>query len=121
VSEGAPASTAPAVFLTVLAGGGGKAGLADDGGSSERAESVRSRAPEPAPVRRVMVVAGMRSAGKCYRNVCRYSAGVTPVARRNARVKLDCEENRQSRAISPSDARPVAIIALALSSRRRLT
>jgi hypothetical protein len=44
-----------------------------------------------------------------------------PVARRNARVKLDCEENRDSRAISESDARPVASIALALSSRRRLT
>jgi hypothetical protein len=43
-----------------------------------------------------------------------------PVARRNARVKLDCEENWQWRAISLSDARPVAIIALALSSRRRL-
>jgi hypothetical protein len=36
-----------------------------------------------------MIVAGMRSAEKCYRNVRRYSAGVTPVARRNARVKLD--------------------------------
>ena len=66
-------------------------------------------------------MAGMRSAGKCYRNVRRYSTGVMPVARRNARVKLDCEENRHSRAISLSDARPVAIIALAVSSRRRLT
>jgi hypothetical protein len=28
----------------------------------------------------------------------------SPVARRNARVELDCEENRQSRAISESDA-----------------
>ena len=43
------------------------------------------------------------------------------MARRNARVKLDCEENWQSSAISPSDARPGAIIALALSSRRWLT
>ena len=67
------------------------------------------------------IVVGMRSAEDCYRNVCRYSAGVMPVARRNARVKLDCEENRDSRAISESDARPVAIIALAVSSRRRLT
>ena len=36
-----------------------------------------------------MIVVGMRSAADCYRNVRRYSAGVTPVARRNARVKLD--------------------------------
>jgi hypothetical protein len=43
------------------------------------------------------------------------------MARWNARVKLDCEENRHSKAISLSDARPVAIIALAVSSRRRLT
>jgi hypothetical protein len=118
VSEEAPASTAPAVFLTVLA--------AD---RLYRRHPVKRNAQKgsaparwkPAPVRRVMVVAGMRSAGKCYRNVCRYSAGVMPVARRNARVKLDCEENRQSKAISPSDARPAAIIALALSSRRWLT
>jgi hypothetical protein len=71
-------------------------------------------------VRRVMIVVGMRSAEDCYRNVRRYSAGVTPVARRNARVKLDCEENWQLKAISESDD-PVAIIALALSSRRWLT
>jgi hypothetical protein len=38
----------------------------------------------------------MRSVEDCYRNVRRYSAGVMPTARRNARVKLDCEENRQS-------------------------
>jgi hypothetical protein len=43
-----------------------------------------------------------------------------PVARRNARVKLDCEENWQLKAISESGD-PVAIIALALSSRRWLT
>jgi hypothetical protein len=43
------------------------------------------------------------------------------MARRNARVKFDSEENRQARAISWSDARPDAIIAFALSSRRRLT
>jgi hypothetical protein len=117
VSKGAPASTAPAIVLTVLAGGG----FADDGGSSDRAESVRSGTLETSTVRRVLTVARMRSAGKCYRNVCRYSAGVMPVARRNARVKLDCEENWQSKAISSSDARPAAIIVLALSSRRRLT
>src|SRR6266403_1088345 len=66
-------------------------------------------------------VAWMRSAEEGYRAVRRYSAGVMPVARRNARGKLDCEENRQSGAISKGDARPAAIIALALSSRRRLT
>ena len=55
-----------------------------------------------------------------YRNVRLYSAGVTPVARRNARLKLDCEENWQSRAISERGARPVAIIAFALSNRLRL-
>ena len=38
VSEGAPVSTAPAVVLTVLAG----PGFADESGSGERAESVRS-------------------------------------------------------------------------------
>ena len=54
-------------------------------------------------------------------NVRRYSAAIMPAARRNARVKLDCEENWQLKAISESDARPVAIIVLALSSRRRLT
>src|SRR6266536_2149447 len=87
------------------------------------AESVRpaDAGINPAPVRRGMIVVGMRSAEECYRKVRRYSAGVTPVARRNARVKLDCEENRESRAISESDARPVAIIALALASRRWLT
>jgi hypothetical protein len=44
-----------------------------------------------------------------------------PVARRNARVKLDCEENWQLKAISDSDTCPVAIIVLAFSSRRPLT
>jgi hypothetical protein len=43
------------------------------------------------------------------------------MARRNARVKLDSEENRQLSAISRGDTCPDAIIALALSSRRRLT
>ena len=40
----------------------------------------------------------------------RLPAGVMPVARRNARVKLDCEENWQLKAISESDD-SVAIIA----------
>ena len=69
----------------------------------------------------VMIVVGALADEEGYRNVRRYSAGVMPMARRNARVKLDCEENWHSRAISESDARPVAIIALALSSRRPLT
>jgi ATP-dependent DNA ligase len=55
-----------------------------------------------------MLVVGMRSAEECYRKVRRDSAGVTPVVRRNARVELDREENRHSRAIPLSDARPVA-------------
>jgi hypothetical protein len=49
-----------------------------------------------------VIVVGVRSAEECYRNLRRYSAGVMPVARRNARVKLDCEKNLQSRAISQS-------------------
>lgn len=68
--------------------------------------------------RKVMMVVGMRSLEECYRNVRRYAAGVMPMARRNARVKLDSEENWQSSAISRSDARPVAIMTFALSSRR---
>jgi hypothetical protein len=62
----------------------------------------------------------MLRAPLCNRNVLRHSPGVTPVARRNARAKLDWEENWQLKAISESDD-PVAIIALALSSRRWLT
>ena len=54
-----------------------------------------------------MVVAGMRSAGKCYRNVRRYSTGVMPVARRNARVKLDCEENRHSGEMKDAETRDI--------------
>jgi hypothetical protein len=46
-----------------------------------------------------LIVVGMSSAEDCYRNVRRYSAGVMPVARRNARVKLDCEENRDTKRI----------------------
>src|SRR5438128_1278408 len=42
----------------------------------------------------------MRSAEEYYRKVRRYSAGVMPMARRSARVKLDCEENWQLKAIS---------------------
>jgi len=78
--------------LTVLAAGR----FADNGGSSERAEPARSGTLETSALRRVMIVVAMRSAEGCYRNVCRYLAGVMPVARRNARVKLDSEENRQS-------------------------
>jgi hypothetical protein len=70
---------------------------------------------------KIMMVVGMLSLEECYRNVPRYAAGVMPMARRNARVKFDPEENWQASAISDSDARPVAIIALALSSRRPLT
>jgi hypothetical protein len=114
-SKGAPVSTAPAVVLTLLAGGPGSA----DEPRTRRIGPVRHA--RASPVCRVMTVVGMRSAEECYRSVRRYSAGVMPMARRNARVKLDCEENRHSRAISLSDARPVAIIALAVSSRRRLT
>jgi hypothetical protein len=55
---------------------------------------------KPAPVRRVLIVARMRSAEEYYRKVRRYSAGVMPMARRNARVKHDCEENWQLKAIS---------------------
>jgi hypothetical protein len=116
VSEGAPVSTAPAVVLTVLAAAASP---------TTPIKRTRRIGPVPragtSPVRRVLIVVGMRSAEECYRKVRRYSAGVMPVARRNARVKLDCEENRDSRAISESDARPVASIALALSSRRWLT
>jgi hypothetical protein len=39
------------------------------------------------------MVVGALADEECYRNVRRYSAGVIPVAHRNARVKLDCEEN----------------------------
>jgi hypothetical protein len=93
VSEGAPASPAPAVLLTVLAGGGPASPTTADQANAQKGSGPGTLA---APVRRVMIVAGIRSAGKRYRNVCRYSAGVMPTARRNARVKLDCEENRQS-------------------------
>ena len=67
---------------------------------------------------KIMMMVGMLSLEESYRNVRRYAAGVMPMARRNARVKFDSEENRQASAISHSDVRPVAIIALALSSRR---
>jgi hypothetical protein len=43
---------------------------------------------------------------------------VMPVAHRNARVKLDCEKNRQSTAISLSEAPPLAMLCFALSRRR---
>jgi hypothetical protein len=111
----APACTGPAVVLTVLAD--------LDSPRPDRANATNRAGPawEDARVRSVTIMAEMRPAEECYRNVRRYSAGAMPVARRNARVKLDWEENRLPRAISPSDARPVAIIALALSSRRWLT
>ena len=118
VSEGAPASTASAVFLTVLAGGPASPTTSGQANAQKGSGPARWK---PAPVRRVLIVARMRLAEERYRNVSRYSAGVMPTARRNARVKLDCEENWQLKAISESDARPVAIIVLALSSRRRLT
>jgi hypothetical protein len=46
---------------------------------------------------------------------------VMPVAHRDARVKLDCEENRQSTVISLSEAPPLAMLCFALFGRRRLT
>ena len=46
---------------------------------------------------------------------------VMPVAHPNAQVKLDCEENQQSTAISLSEAPPLAMLCFALSRRRRLT
>ena len=104
--------------MTVLAGGAGFADEPDQADAQNRPGPARGSQPG---LQGVMIVVWMRSAEEFYRNVRRYSAGVAPVARRNARVKLDCEENRDSRAISESDARPVAIIALAVSSRRRLT
>jgi hypothetical protein len=51
----------------------------------------------------------------------RYSAGVIPVARRNARVKLACDEKRALKAICASGDLPAAISAVAFSSRIRLT
>ena len=54
-SKGAPFSTAPAVVLTLLAGGG-------PGPPKNR--PVRHAGT--GPIRRVMIVAGMRSAEDCY-------------------------------------------------------
>lgn len=48
-----------------------------------------------------------------YRDARRYSPGVIPVARRKARVKLDCEPNRASNAILSSGLSPATIMALA--------
>src|SRR5262249_7390081 len=53
--------------------------------------------------------------------VRRYSPGVTPVARRNARLKLACDENRQLRAILFRDCLPSASNVIALCSRCWLT
>src|SRR5712672_1074172 len=92
----------------------------DQGEAEDDQANARNR---PAPVgwkgtgRHGHDVAWMRSAEEGYRAVRRYSAGVMPVARRNARVKLDCEENWQLKAISLSDGFPVAINAFAASSR----
>ena len=48
-------------------------------------------------------MAGMCSAEECYCNVRRYSAGVMPVARRNARVKLDFKSNLVERRAAGRD------------------
>jgi hypothetical protein len=102
------------LFSTVLE----RSDLGED--SIKRFRFIRSGTLKTATVLWVMIAVGVW-AMKPYRNARRYPAGVMPVARRNARVKLDCEENWESRAISWRDARPVAIIAFAFSSRRRLT
>jgi hypothetical protein len=44
-----------------------------------------------------------------------------PAARRNARVKLACDENRAFKAICASDSLPCANSAIAFSSLIRLT
>jgi len=44
-----------------------------------------------------------------------------PVARRNARVKLACDEKRPFKAICASGSLAAAISAIAFSSRIRLT
>lgn len=106
--------TRPAVVLTVLA----DAELVKTRSKSAVNSSRRAENRHPACI---IIVFGLRSDERCYRVARRYSAGVMPVARRKARVKLDCEENLESSAIFPSDVRPAAIMALALSSRRWLT
>ena len=77
VSEGAPASTAPAVVLTILAVDG-----------LRRGEPInRTRGIGPLrhtgrhPAGKVHGLVGIRSAKECYRNVLRYSPGGMPVAR----------------------------------------
>jgi hypothetical protein len=94
----APACTGPAVVLTVFAG--------LDSPRPDQANATNGPGParEDARVRSVTNFAEMRTAEECYRNLRRYSPGVMPVARRNARLKLDSEENRQSRAIWLSGA-----------------
>jgi hypothetical protein len=54
------------------------------------------------------------------RNWRRYSVGVIPVARWNARVKLACEEKCALNAISASGSLLAANSAMAISSRTRL-
>jgi hypothetical protein len=56
-----------------------------------------------------------------YRLARRYLPGVTPVARRNARLKLACEENWPLSAISLKDRLPAASSTIAVSSRCWLT
>ena len=64
-SKGAPFSTAPAVVLTLLAGGG--PGPPDDPDQTN-AQNRPVRHAGTGPIRRVMIVAGMRSAEDCYRS-----------------------------------------------------
>ena len=112
VLEESARPSAPALFQAAPA----NLNLAEEIRSSERAESAWSARWKP---HRQQDHDGGRvlSLEECNRNVRRYAAGVMPVARRNARVKFDSEENRQASAISRSDARPVAIMTFALSSR----
>jgi hypothetical protein len=61
VSAGAPVSHRACCCFDRSCGGR----FADDDGSSERAESVRSGTLETSTVRRVMIVVVMRSAEEC--------------------------------------------------------
>lgn len=106
--------TRPAVVLTVLA----DAELVKTKSKSAEKSSRQADTEHTCPRRICTWIAPNK---RRYRDARRYSPGVMPVARRKARVKLVCEENWESRAIFPSDVRPAAIRALALSSRRWLT
>jgi hypothetical protein len=114
VSEESARPSAPAAFHAVPAN-------LNLGSDRANAQNQPGRRAGNRTGGKIMMVVGMLSLEECYRNVRRYAVGVMPMARRNARVKFDSEENWQASAISDSDARPVAIIALALSSRRPLT